>query len=100
MTKANQLVARLSNYLEDPQRGGYTHYESRIADAEEENPGISAALRKAALELVNSSEGAVLLRQSAHYSACRTPGSVLQACRKSTHEGRTRGGETSALPGL
>lgn len=69
MTKANQLIVRLSNYLEDPQRGGYSHYESWIADAEEENPGISAALRQAALELLNSSEGAVL-RSAIQALAC------------------------------
>lgn len=69
MTKANQLIARLSNYLEDPQHGGHSHYESWIADAEEENPGISAALRQAALELVNSSDGAVL-RSAIQALAC------------------------------
>lgn len=69
MTKANQLIVRLSNYLGDPQRGGYSHYESWIADAEDENPGISATLRQAALELVNRSEGAVL-RSAIQALAC------------------------------
>ena len=69
MTKADQLIVRLSSYLEDPQRGGYSYYESWIANAEEENPGISTALRQAALELANSSEGAVL-RSAIQALAC------------------------------
>lgn len=69
MTKADQLIVRLSNYLEDPKRGGYSYYESWIADAEEENPGMSAALRQAALGLVSSSEGAVL-RSAVQALAC------------------------------
>lgn len=69
MSKAEQLIVRLSSYLEDPQRGGYSFYESWIADAEEENPGMSVALREAAIGLVNNSEGAVL-RSAIQALAC------------------------------
>lgn len=69
MTKADQLIERLSNYLEDPRLGGYSYYESWIADAEEESPGMSAVIRQAALELLDSSEGAVL-RSAIQALAC------------------------------